>query len=77
MKKIYNSPATEVILIRSTREMMLFDSASMPNDNFKNEAPTKKTEVFYLRAQFPKNRHTYLRMSIFCCIFAADFVKGI
>ena len=46
MKKIYTSPATEVILIRSTREMMLFDSASMPNDNFKNEAPKKKTEVF-------------------------------
>ena len=46
MKKQYNIPAIEVVTIHSTREMMLYGPASMPNDNFKDEAPRRRTKVF-------------------------------
>ena len=46
MKKTYIIPSTEVVLVRSSHEMMLFGPASMPNDNFKDDAPRRRTKVF-------------------------------
>lgn len=46
-RKVYNSPEVEVIAIRSTREMMLFEGASqMPGDNFKGAPKRSEPEVF-------------------------------
>ena len=42
MKKVYNIPQVIVVPIRSTRDMMLFGEASMPSDNFTNDAPERK-----------------------------------